>query len=419
MAIAKNKLLTDDIIVKEALRLLKNNLVMAKLVYRDYEAQFKKKVGDTISIKKPYRAKTASGRVLQKQPMVDQTIQLKINRQEHFGLEYTLEDMTLSIEKFSERYLSSGMSQIANVIDRSIMLTMMKAYHSVGTPGVRPSKFIDFANAGAKQTTYAIPNDGKRNAIIDPFTCASLSDEVTKLFNPEMVKKAYMAGYKGKVDTYMLHESQNMPKHTVGNYSGTPLVAGTITNGDTITTDGWTASITGLLKAGDVINFEGVYGVNPQSYETTGLLLDFVVQEDVDSDGTGAATIKVWPELNDGTATTTNDDGEVISLAAYQNVTSLPADNAPITVWGAAGVTYDQSYLFHKEAIALAMVELELPKSANVKARATDPDSGLSLLMTQQYDINEQTEITRIDAVWGTDLIYADMAQRMWGSAAS
>jgi hypothetical protein len=417
MAVEKNKLLTDDIIVKEALRLLKNNLVMSKLVFRGYEKNFKGKVGKTINIKKPFRTKTASGRVLVKQPMVDETFPLKINRQEHFGIEYTLEDMTLSISEFSDRYLASGMSQIANVIDRSIMLVMKKAWHSVGTPGVRPSKFIDFANAGAKQTTYAIPNDGRRCAIINPFTAAGLSDEVTKLFNPEMVKKAYMAGYKGKVDSYEMFESQNIPLHLVGDHGGTPLIAGTIVNGDTITTDGWDVSTTGLLLAGDVIQFAGVYGVNPQSYETTGLLLDFVVQEDVDSDAGGLATIKVFPDMNDGTATTLNEDGDTISLAATQNITALPADNAVITVTGDANKEYEQTYLFHKEAIALAMVELELPKSATVKARASDPDSGLSLLMVQDFDINEHSEVTRIDAVWGTDLVYGDMAQRLWGAA--
>ena len=51
-----NVLLTDAIIVKEALRLLKNNLVAAPLVHRDLEKRFAK-VGDTISLEKPYLCK--------------------------------------------------------------------------------------------------------------------------------------------------------------------------------------------------------------------------------------------------------------------------------------------------------------------------------------------------------------------------
>jgi len=415
MDVQNNNLLTDDVIAKEALRLLKNNLVMAKCVYRNYEKTFGK-VGDTIRLKLPYRVKSASGRTLVKQPMVDQTIPFKIDYQEHVGLEYTVKDKTLDIMQFSERYLKSGMVQIANKIDRSLTMTLKKAFHSSGTPGVRPGKYIDFATAAAKQTTYAVPDDGMRHAVIDPFTCATLSDEVTKLFKESMVETAYKKGYKGPVANYDTYESQNLPKHTVGNHGGTPLAGAGITNGSTVTITGGTASTTGFLKAGDVITFDGVFGVNPQNYETTGLLQEFVVTADVDTDGAGAATINISPALNDGTATTTNPEGQTISLGAYQNVTALPAENAPMTVLGTAGATYEQNYLFHRDAIALAMIDLELPQSAVIKSRAADPETGLSLTLTGAYDINEQTEIHRIDAVWGADMIYPELALRLWGA---
>lgn len=416
MAVQNNNILTDDIIAKEALRLLKNNLVAAKLVYRRYEQEFGK-VGDTIRLKLPYRVKSSSGRTLVKQPLVDQTTPLAISNQEHVGLEYTVKDKTLDIMQFSERYLMSGMVQIANAIDRSVLLTLKNIFHSSGTPGTRPSAFIDYANAAAKQTTYAVPADGMRRAILNPFTCASLSDAVTKLFQENMVKGSFMKGYKGMVSDYSTYESQNIPVHTVGNHAGTPLVNGTITDGATsITTDGWDTSVTDLLKQGDIITFAGVYGVNPQNYETTGMLQEFVVQADVDSDASGEATITVSPAMNAGTATTTNDDGSSVSLAAYQNITALPADNAAITVLGTAGSTYEQNYLFHKDAIALAMIDLELPQSAVIKSRARDPDSGLSLSLTGAYDINEHSEIHRIDAVWGTKAIYPELGLRLWGN---
>jgi len=415
MAVQNNNLLTDDVIAKEALRLLKNNLVMAKCVYRNYEKTFGK-VGDTIRLKLPYRVKSASGRVLVKQPMVDQTIPFKIDYQEHVGLEYTVKDKTLDIMQFSERYLKSGMVQIANKIDRSLTMTLKKAFHSSGTPGVRPGKYIDFATAAAKQTTYAVPDDGMRHAVIDPFTCATLSDEVTKLFKESMVETAYKKGYKGPVANYATYESQNLPKHTVGNHGGTPLAGAGITNGNVVNITGGTASTTGFLKTGDVITFDGVFGVNPQNYETTGLLQEFVVTADVNTDGSGNATINISPALNDGTATTTNQEGQSISLSAYQNVTALPAENAPMTVLGTANATYEQNYLFHRDAIALAMIDLELPQSAVIKSRAADPETGLSLTLTGAYDINEQTEIHRIDAVWGADMIYPELALRLWGA---
>lgn len=411
-----NRFLTDDVIAKEALMLLKNNLVAAKCVYRQYEKTFGK-VGDTIRLEKPFRVKSASGRQLVKQPLVDQTIPFQIKYQEHVGLEYTMKDKTLSIERFSEKYLKPSMIQIANKIDSTILLTLKNAFHTSGAPGTRPTKHIDFANAAAKQTTLAVPKDGMRKAILDPFTMAGLSDEVTKLFSNK-VDSVYGKGYKGGVADYDLFESQNLPKHTVGNYAGTPLINGTMVNGNQIITDGWSASVTGLLKQGDVFTIAGVYSVNPQNYTTTGMLQEFVVQADVNSNGSGQATITVSPSMNNGLATTTNAEGQTISLKAFQNITALPVDNAPITIKGTANATYEQNYLFHKHAIALAMIDLELPRTAVVKERVRDPQTGLSLCMTAAYDITEQTEIHRIDAVWGTELIYPELALRIYGATA-
>ena len=415
MAVQDNNLLTDDVIAKEALLLLKNNLVAAKCVYRQYEKTFGK-VGDTIRLELPFRTKSASGRVLVKQPMVDQTIPFQISNQEHVGLEYTMKDRTLDIKQFSERYLKSGMIQIANKIDSSILLTLKNAFHSSGTAGTRPDAFLDYANAGAKQTTYGVPKDGMRHAILDPFTTAGLSDEVTRLFSKN-VDSVYRKGYMGPVAGYETYESQNLPKHTVGAHGGTPLMNGATADGaTTLVTDGWDTGVTGLLLQGDVITIAGVYGVNPQNYTTTGLLQEFVVQADVNSDGSGNATITIAPAINAGTVTTTNADGATVSLAAYQNVTAVPADGAAITVKGTADTTYEQNYLFHRNAIALAMINIELPQTAVSKSRVSDPESGLSLSLTGAFDINEHTEIHRIDAIWGAKLIYPELALRLWGA---
>lgn len=47
-----NTILTPNVIANEALMVLKNNLVMANLVHRDYENEFVK-VGDTVTARRP------------------------------------------------------------------------------------------------------------------------------------------------------------------------------------------------------------------------------------------------------------------------------------------------------------------------------------------------------------------------------
>lgn len=411
-----NVLLTDDVIAKEALRLLKNNLVFAPLVYRNMESTFGK-VGDTISLKKPYRTKTASGRTLVKQPLVDQVVPFKIDKQQHFGVELTVRDRTLSLQQFSERYLKSGIVQIANVVDSSIAVEFKKAFFATGTPGSAVN--IDtFLFGAAQQSMVGVPDDGMRRAVLNMIDGAQISSDIKNKFNEMLVKDVIQKGYMGPIAGYEMYQSQNVPTHTVGDFGGTPLANGaTAQTGSSIVTDGWTVSKTGLLKAGDIITFAGVYEVNPQTYASTGKLQNFVVTADVNSDSSGNATIPVSPAINDGTLTTVDAEGTTVSLAGYQNVSAPVADGAAITVLGTAKATYRQSFLFHRDAVGLAVIDLELPNSAVVKARVRDEESGLSLSMTGAYDISNQSEVTRIDVVWGAHMIYPELAMRIFGAA--
>lgn len=408
-----NRFLTDDIIVKEALRLLKNELVHAPLVYRDLEPRFAKK-GDTISLKKPFRTRTASGRILVKQPLIDESIPFEINKQEHFALEVTVRDRTLSIEQFSDRYLKSGITQLANVIDDSIAEVMAKNFfYSSGTPGTAINSNA-FLFAKGYMGKVGVPDDGMRRAVLDMLDMAEISDDISTKYNEMLVKEALQKGYSGMLGGFDLFESANTWTHTVGAYAGSGVTNGANQTGSTLVTDGWSTGVTGLLKQGDVITIDGVYEINPQNYRSTGRLMQFVVTADVDSDGSGNASIPISPAINDGTGTTTDEDGNTISTAAYRNVSAAVGDGATITVKGTASTTYRQNMLFHRDAVGLVMIDLELPKSAAVKARVRDPDSGLSLAMTADYDINNQSEVTRIDAVWGVHDIYPELGHRLW-----
>lgn len=409
-----NRLLTDDVIIKEALRLLKNNLVAAPLVFRDLEKRFGK-VGDTISLKKPFRTKTASGRTLVKQPMIDQTIPFQINNHEHFGLEVTQRDRTLSLQQFSERYLKSGITQLANKIDKSIFDVMAtKGFFSSGTPGTAIGT-KSFLLAGAYMGNVSVPDDGMRRGVLNLLDGAEISDATSKVFNEQMVKDSIQKGYMGPLAGFEMFQSQNLSTYAPSaGWAGTVLVQGANQSGSTIVLDGFnTAGVT--LKKGDMFTIAGVYEINPQSYQSTGRLQTFVVTADATTvAGTpNYASVSISPSINDGTLTTTDSAGTSLSLSAYQNVSAKPADNAAITLVGTAGSTYRQNFLFHRDAIALAMVDLELPASAVVKSRVRDEDSGLSLSMTGAYDINNHSEITRIDAVWGTDVIYPELLHRL------
>lgn len=406
------KLLTSDLILKEAMWQFKNNLVACKRVYRDLEKKVVNGVGNSVSVKKPFRVKSTEGRTIGIQPMVDNTVTITINRQRNVGLKWTIQDLTLSIEDFSQRYIQPAVGEIATQMELSVFEAARSAYFMTGTVGSALSHST-FALTRAEMNGVAIPDEGTglRSALINDIDGAAISTGLMSLFagGGSIAKDAIQKGYMGPLSGMEFYSSAIVPTHTVGAYAGTPLADGaTAQTGASILTKGWTGSITGLLKKYDVITFAGVYEINPITRLSTGRLQTFVVTADVNSTS-GAATIPISPSINDGTLTTTDIEGTTVSLAAYQNVSAAVADNAAITVMGTAGGIYRQNFYMHKNAIALCVPQLELPRSAVVAERITDPESGLSLSLTEGYTIGDHTETTRLDAVWGVQLMNPEL----------
>lgn len=73
--------------------------------------------------------------------------------------------------------------------------------------------------------------------------------------------------------------------------TGTPLVKGGSQTGYDLDTDGWTATQTGIMKAGDWFSLGS--GSATRLYK---------VMVDADSDGSGDATLTIWPKLRSSPA---------------------------------------------------------------------------------------------------------------------
>ena len=126
---------------------------------------------------------------------------------------------------------------------------------------------------------------------------------------PLVAQLTSLYGVKG---TFLLNDPAGTSPRGIA--TGTPLVKGGSQVGSTLISDGWTASKTGILKAGDWIQLGS--GATARLYK---------VLKDANSDGSGDSTLDIWPNLR-----------------------SSPADNAAITIASAAGVfrllTNDLSY---------------------------------------------------------------------------
>lgn len=408
-----NSLLTNDIITKECLMELKNQLGFTKNVNKQYDSQFAvkgAKVGDTINIRKPSRYEVTTGAALQIQDSADQSVSLQLDSQKHVGMAFSSKDRTLSIDEFKERYIQPAMTALANNVDYTGYAAMYKkVYSSVGVPSASalPSTLKGFTQAKAKMALLGAPQS-PLTAIVDPLVEASLVEGLKGLFQSSSeIKKQYEEGIMGYAAGSKFISSANVSKHTIGTLGSTPLVNDTYAAGDaTITIDGTGGTVAGYLKAGDVISFASVYAVNPQTRQSTGELAQFVVASDVDATS-GDATITL--------------DRPMYASGQYQNVNALPANNAAVTVFGHASsyaaVVAPQNMVFHKDAFVLGCADLWLPEGAKA-SRASDDESGLSIRLVQDYDISNDRQITRLDILFGWKCVYPEFACRVVGQPA-
>lgn len=403
-----NTVLTPSIIASEALRILDNNLVMAKQVYRDYESDFNKsvngyKVGSSISIRRPTDFTVRDGPVADIQDVVEGSTTIAVDKQKGVDFKFTSTDMTLKIEDLSERVISPAMVQLANQVDKDLMGLYKFVPNWVGTAGNTVDSFADFAKAPQRLDETAVPQEG-RSAVLAPADHWGLLGSQTALYMQDVAKGAYRQGSLGSiggVDTYM---SQNVPTHTVGSdASGTvnqSIVSSTTTYAavkDTMQQSITVASVN--LNPGDVFTIADVFEVNPVTKASTGVAKQFTVIS------YSSNTLVFYPAIIWG--------GTAFDTAALTSgVTDL--NTKAITAVGTVNTAYRQNMVFHKNAFALAMVPMELPAGAVNPVRKSY--KGLSVRMIPYYDGTNDQNNWRLDILYGVKAIDPRLATRLNGS---
>lgn len=404
-----NTFLAISQITYEAAIILKNNLRFGSRVNRSYNDTFARqgaKQGATLNIRKPPRFVGRQGAVANYEGMTEQYASMTLQQ---FGVDmnYSSFDMTLSIDNFSNRFLKPAVATVANYIDRVGVSLYSQIANTVGTPGTTPNSFLTYMTAGAVLSQEAAPNDGLRSLCLEPISMATIAASGLSLFNPgASISEQYRSGLMSQQGGFDWYEDQNMVTHTVGALGGTPLVNGASQTGSSLITDGWTAAAATRLNVGDVFTIAGVYAVNPQTRASTGRLRQFVVTAAGVSDGSGNMTISIYPAI-------TPPDPVTGLPVQFQTVTASPADNAALTVLGAAGTVSPQNLAFHRDGIALAMVDMEIPRGAVEVERVSDPDSGVSIRIVHYYDGSTDVSGARLDVCFGYSVIYPELVCRV------
>ena len=408
-----NALITSQVVTNEVLRIAHNSSAFLGNMNSDYQESWngQYKPGTTVNARGPVQFTHRTGEAANVQDVTERSVPITL--QPLLGLDFQVASTDLAtsvgsdgkvMPAFKERYLVPAGLKLSAILDSQVATLLKNGAHQiVGTPGTPPATFADLLQAAVPLDRMSVPRDGKRMAAIEPGANASIAAGLATLFNSQqLLAEQYKTGIIKTSAGLDIAMSQNVPSHTVGPLGGTPLVNGAnqglINAGSTdnpfalttsLVTNGWTAAAAARLNQGDTFTIAGVFSVNPETKQSTGVLQSFLCTAAASSDASGNLTAIISPAI--------------IAGGAYQNVTARPASGAALTITsGAANTTYTQNMVWHKDAITFVSPKQEIPGGMDMAYQASLADEGgISLRFVRGYNITTNQFVSRFDILWG------------------
>jgi len=411
MALASNTLLTNDLITRQALRVLRNQFVLASRSLRNVDDLFGKtglKAGATVRVRVPVRYVSATGAAVQKNNSAETNTSITLT-QRNIGMGFASIDRTLSIDDFNDRFIKPAMAQLASDIDADGFALYAKAQnlvtpgsYSAGSPaaftGTDVSTLRPFLDAKARMTEKAVPADGDMYVAVTPAASAGLVDGLKSLFqSASEIADQYKRGLMGMAAGFQFVEAQTLPTFT----AGTRAATGATVNGNTTGSSIVLASAGNTLTyvAGDTFTIAGVYSINPLTRAATNKLQIFTVQATQTSSGGGAVTLSILPSIN--------------ITSPNQTVSAQAASGAAIVMTSAASVATDVNIAWHKSAFLVAFADLETDLPGAEASKMTDPETGITLRMVGQHNVETDETVYRLDVLYGWAIVRGEHVCRV------
>lgn len=398
-----NTFRTTDYILNDIFIRFWNTLGVIRTANRNLEADFKNlrfATGQTIDYRLEERYLGGEGASATSEGRTQIIRPLSITKQFHTMVEYSGFQLTFDRAR-DEPYLQMANAPraktLANLTESFVVKDnfQKQTYQAVGTPGV-PIDLNTILTADAYMTELGIPEDGNRYVAIPPRSAAALSNDLFNVFNTDVNTGALIDGFIGHLSGFDFFKSNFLTRQIAGagESGGSPpagfKLAGTVTGGPV--SSGNTISLTGLDPSttvffeGDIIEVDdsaGVFMVNPLTHTSLQQRAQFVVTANVISDGGGAATVPVSPEI--------------IVSGARQNISAAIPNGAIMLLRDDHNITL----AYHSQAVVFAAPPIKELRGG-VEAR-TRYDDLYKLAMTYSLgaDIRNYQQLDRIDLICG------------------
>jgi hypothetical protein len=403
-----NSFLTVDMVTREALRVAHEQATFVGTVDRSFDESFTgdPKIGATLRIRKPneFTVRT-SGRVMDVQDQSETNATVTVGTQYGVDMRFHSDELALSIDDFSERYISPAIKRLVSKVDSACIETATKAtYNCVGTAGTVVGTSGDISaihNARARLNQMLAPKDGDRFLQMDSVTMATVANGLKGLFLPNGdVSKAFREGLYARTAMADIYENERTLQFTVGSdVTGTTDAAAGVTDGGTTLSADTASPVTYTLNT--VFTIAGVYACHPETKQSLGYLAQFT-----NTAGTGSGgDMTISPPT--------------YLTGAKQNVCSVSSaalattdfDSKTLVAVGTANATLRQNLMYHKEAFTF--VTANLPLMSDSESCVRRQQDGISLRVWKGADIINDRLLMRIDLLWGFAAIRPEWACRI------
>jgi hypothetical protein len=399
--------LTPTIITRKALAVLHNKLTFIKTINRQYDAQFAKaggKIGSTLKIRMPNQFTVRTGMVMNTQDITEESKDLVVATVKGIDMNFGSQDLTLTIDDFSTRYIEPAMARLAGGIESDVLANVYKdVYWLTGTPATTPASLLAVLNAGARlsQSLAPVPD---RHLLFDSISMAPTVNSIGTYFHKSSeLERAFMEAYIGMAAGFKWWESNMVPNHTNGSRDDTTPVCNTSTGITSGSASIVTTGADGTMKAGDIFTIADVFAVNEETKQRYSHLQQFAMLTDFTNDATDTWTVTPTPFTSGP-----KQNVELVSAGAGKAIVNVAAGGS-----GAANAVIPQPLAYHRDAFTFVTADLENPKGTDIAAR--EVYDGISISYVRDFDITNRDFPCRLDVLYGFKTLRPQWAVRVRG----
>ena len=404
---ATNTLLTINMITAKALAILHQKCNIIGAVNRQYDDSFANsgaKIGSTLRIRLPVQYTVSTTVPLSLQNTVENYVSLPISNQYHVDFSFSSNELTLTIDDFSARYIEPAIAVLAAKLESDFVSQMWpQVWNQVGTPGA-PQVFKTVLQSRKVLLDNLTPQSKQWLLRINTQDNVDLVDSLKGLFQQStQIARQYTDGVMGLAGGYEWAENTHLTTQTRGAENAgyiTTTVSTGLPGSGTGQSTGNTLAVTvgtGAGNAGDIFTIAGVYRVHPETKINTGVLQQFTLTANYTG---GGGNMSIAPGING------------VEGSPSRNVYIPTGAVGQVLVFaGTASTATGLSLAFHPDAFTFATADLVMPGGVDMASRVVK--DGISMRAVRQYSISDDTFPIRIDVLWGCAALRPQLACRL------